>query len=336
MLTLSHVFYLLGALFIGAAVLNAIDRRWPQAAFWAILSAPCLAGDPIAAATKAGTQWPAQLMGGGVIALAVLAAISRARPATDDPAQAAAREASATRLGDQIFLPVLAIPVLVAGIVLTARIPVLVIGPLLAARIPSSLLLRLFEPTQLALVSLGVAAVLALIAALAVTRAHPIHGLTEGRRLLDTIGWPVVLPLLLATLGFVFVQTGVGTAVAALADAVIPTDSALACLLAFGLGMVAFTAIMGNAFAAFPVMMAGIGLPLLVKHHGANPAALGAMGMLTGYCGTLITPMAANFNIVPVLLLELRDPHAVIRAQWPTALALLLANLVLMSILVFR
>lgn len=323
MLTLSHVFYLLGALFVGAAVQNAIDRRWPQAAFWAILSAPCLAGDPIAAATKAGTRWPAQLMGGGVLALAVLAAISRARPATDDPAQTAAREASATRLGNQLFLPVLAIPVLVAGLVL-------------AARIPGSPLPWLFEPAQLALVSLGVAAALALIAALAVTRAHPIHGLTEGRRLLDTIGWPVVLPLMLATLGFVFAQTGVGTAVAALTDAVIPTESALACLLAFGLGMVAFTAIMGNAFAAFPVMMAGIGLPLLVKHHGANPAALGAMGMLTGYCGTLVTPMAANFNVVPVLLLELRDPNAVIRAQWPTALALLLTNLVLMSILVFR
>ncbi|TMQ15549.1 MAG: DUF979 family protein [Deltaproteobacteria bacterium] len=78
-----------------------------------------------------------------------------------------------------------------------------------------------------------------------------------------------------------------------------------------------------------------IGLPLLVKQHGAHAAALGAMGMLTGYCGTLVTPMAANFNIVPVLLLELRDPHAVIRAQWPTALALLVANLVLMSLLVF-
>src|SRR5204862_3556433 len=128
--------------------------------------------------------------------------------------------------------------------------------------------------------------------------------------------------------------TGVGKAIAALVGDVIPTDSAIACLIAFGLGMVAFTAIMGNAFAAFPVMMAGIGLPLLVKQHGAHAAALGAMGMLTGYCGTLVTPMAANFNIVPVLLLELRDPHAVIRAQWPTALALLVANLVLMSLLV--
>ena len=37
--------------------------------------------------------------------------------------------------------------------------------------------------------------------------------------------------------------------------------------------------------------------------------------MLTGYCGTLMTPMAANFNIVPAALLELDDPYAVIRAQ---------------------
>jgi uncharacterized membrane protein len=93
---------------------------------------------------------------------------------------------------------------------------------------------------------------------------------------------------------------------------------------------------MGNAFAAFPVMTAGIGLPLLVVRHGADPAALGAIGMLTGYCGTLLTPMAANFNIVPAVLLELRDDYGVIRAQWPTALALIVANIVLMGVFVFR
>ena len=83
--------------------------------------------------------------------------------------------------------------------------------------------------------------------------------------------------------------------------------------------MALFTIIMGNAFAAFPVMTAGIGLPLLIGQHHADAAALGALGMLCGYCGTLLTPMAANYNIVPVALLELRDPNGVIRAQWPTA-----------------
>ena len=47
---------------------------------------------------------------------------------------------------------------------------------------------------------------------------------------------------------------------------------------------------------------------------------LGALGMLTGYCGTLLTPMAANFNLVPAALLELDDPNGVIRMQVGTAL----------------
>ncbi len=322
MLTLTHVFYVIGATLVGAAALNLRDRRWLQAAFWAILAAPCLVGDQILAASKAGTQWPAQVLGAGVIALALLAWRIRARKVVDDPEQARAREASAARLGNQLFLPALAIPGITFVLVLGARID--------ALRITAWI-----DPRQLPLIALGLAATLAMVFGIALTRARPVHGLTEGRRLLDSIGWPLALPLLLATLGGLFVETGVGKAISALVGEVIPTGNAAACLLAFGLGMVAFTAIMGNAFAAFPVMMAGIGLPLLIKLHGAQPAALGAMGMLTGYCGTLITPMAANFNVVPVLLLELRDPHAVIRAQWPTALALLIANLILMSLLVF-
>jgi len=134
---------------------------------------------------------------------------------------------------------------------------------------------------------------------------------------------------MLATLGTVFTQTGVGAALAHVVSAVIPTDNRAACVVAYGVGMIGFTIIMGNAFAAFPVMTAGIGLPLLVHGHHADPAALGALGMLTGYCGTLLTPMAANYNIVPVLLLDLRSEYSVIRMQWPTALALATFNLIL-------
>jgi uncharacterized membrane protein len=323
MLTLSHILDLLGALLLGTAVLNARDRRWSAAAFWALLATPFLFGDAIIAANKAGTRWPAQAMGIGVIALALVASQMRARAQVDEDDAAAARAASAARLGNRLFIPALAIPAFTIALVL--GVPHLPWG---AA--------ALLEPSQLTLISLGVAAMLALIVALLVTRAHPIHGLGEGRRLLDTIGWAAVLPMMLATLGAVFDKTGVGTAIATVVHAMIPTDSRLACLFVFGLGMVGFTAIMGNAFAAFPVMMGGIGLPLLVKLHGADPAALGSIGMLTGYCGTLLTPMAANFNIVPAVLLELSDEYGVIRAQWPTALVLLAANLILMAALVFR
>jgi uncharacterized membrane protein len=319
-LTLTHVFFVMGALLVATAVLNALERRWWNAAFWAIPAIPCLIGDQILAAAKAGTKWPAQAMGVGVVALALIAPRTRGGVKEGDPVL---REASAARLGDRLFIPALTIPVIVAVLVLYVRY---VGWPIT----------RLLDVNQAALISLGIAAMVALVIALVVTRARPVHGLTEGRRLIDTIGWAVVLPTLLATLGAVFVDTGVGKAVAALVGHVIPTQSWLACLLAFGLGMVVFTAIMGNAFAAFPVMMAGIGLPLLVVRHGADPAVLGAMGMLTGYCGTLLTPMAANFNIVPAILLELRDQHGVIRAQVPTALVLLAANLVLMAVFVFR
>ena len=84
------------------------------------------------------------------------------------------------------------------------------------------------------------------------------------------------------------------------------------------------------------MITAGIGLPLLIRLHGADAAVVGSLGMLTGYCGTLLTPMAANFNIVPAALLELDDSNGVIRAQWPTAIMLLAVNLALMMWLAFR
>ncbi|MBC7976214.1 MAG: DUF979 domain-containing protein, partial [Myxococcales bacterium] len=54
MLTLAHIFYGVGALFIGTAILDARSRRWAAAAFWAILAAPFLLGDAVLAAAQAG------------------------------------------------------------------------------------------------------------------------------------------------------------------------------------------------------------------------------------------------------------------------------------------
>jgi uncharacterized membrane protein len=105
---------------------------------------------------------------------------------------------------------------------------------------------------------------------------------------------------------------------------------------AYCVGMALFTIVMGNAFAAFPVMTAAIGLPLIVYGFHGNAVIMGAIGMLAGYCGTLTTPMAANFNIVPAALLELPDRYGVIRVQIPTAIPLLIGNILLMYVLVFR
>ena len=58
--------------------------------------------------------------------------------------------------------------------------------------------------------------------------------------------------------------------------------------------------------------------------------------MLAGFCGTLMTPMAANFNIVPAALLELKDQYGVIKAQIATALPLLAANILIIYLAAFR
>ena len=317
MIGLGFVYALAGLMFAAVAVLSALDashpRRWGNAAFWGLVAASFLVGDRIGN------------LGNGVlvIALALVAGfglLGRGAPATTTPAE---RTASALRLGERLFLPALIVPA-------TAILGALVLGKLAIAGRP------LMDPKQATLISLALGALIAAAAAMAMLRPPPLAPLQEGRRLMDTVGWAALLPQALAALGAVFAAAGVGRVVGDLIGAVIPLDSRLAVVCAYTLGMAGFTAVMGNAFAAFPVMTAAIGLPLIVRKFGGDPAIMGAIGMLSGFCGTLTTPMAANFNIVPVALLELPDRWAVIRAQLPTALALLAVNTALMYLLVFR
>lgn len=181
-----------------------------------------------------------------------------------------------------------------------------------------------------ALVGIGIAAIIAMCAALYITRGTINQGFHEGRRLIDAIGWTAILSQLLAALGYLFNLAGVGKIISSAVASVVPADNVFLIVVAYCIGMVLFTMIMGNAFAAFAMITSAIGIPMLVVAHGANPAAVGAIAMLAGYCGTLMTPMAANFNIVPVALLEMRDQYGVIKAQIPIALAMLVLNILLM------
>lgn len=315
-LRVEYVYWLCGLVLVACALRELRARRPAHAAFWGILAAIFLLGDVVKAAATQGSALPEQLAGAGVIALGLIAGFLRRAPTVESAPEAERRSISAARLGHWLFVPALIIPF--GTLVFTLLQPFVPFGGIAA--------LGRADGTLLAL---ALACVLAAIAALALTRARTRDAINETGRLLDALSWAALLPMLLAMLGAVFAVTGVGEAIAHLTAAAIPVQSRLACVLAFAAGMVAFTAIMGNAFAAFPVMMAGVGLPLLIGQHHAQPAALGALGMLTGYCGTLLTPMAANFNIVPAALLELRDTYGVIRAQWPTALSLLAINLTL-------
>jgi uncharacterized membrane protein len=321
-LRVEYVYWLCGALLAACALRELRARRWAHAAFWGILAAIFLLGDAIKSAAAHGNAMPEQLVGAGVIALGLIAGFLRRAPVAESAPEHERRSASAARLGHRLFMPALIIPF--GTLVFTLLQPFVRVGGI-----------DRLGRADATLLALGLACVLAGFAALALTRARARDAIAETGRLLDALSWAALLPMLLAMLGAVFAVSGVGEAIAHLTAAAIPVQSRLACVLAFAAGMVAFTVIMGNAFAAFPVMMAGVGLPLLIGQHHAQAAALGALGMLTGYCGTLLTPMAANFNIVPAALLELRDPNGVIRAQWPTALWLLAINLALIWFFAF-
>lgn len=181
-----------------------------------------------------------------------------------------------------------------------------------------------------ALVGLGIASVASIIVALAITKSQPMHSLNEGRRLIDSIGWAAILSQFLAALGYLFNQAGVGDTVAQIVKMMIPENMLLVNVIAYCAGMMIFTVVMGNAFAAFAVITTGIGIPLLVMENGGNAAIIGVIGMLSGYCGTLMTPMAANFNIVPAALLELKNKHHVIMMQVIPGLIILAFNIFVM------
>lgn len=304
-------------MFAGIAAFSLRDRsnakRLGNAAFWGLLAISFLFGSKIGDLAN----------GLLVLALVLLAGTGALGRGSPQSTSQQARERLAEAHGSSIFVPVLLIPAAAIAGSLTLG------GASIAG-------VRLIEPGQVTLIALALAFVIALVAAVIWLRPPVWAPLEEGRRLTDTIGWAIILPQMLAALGAVFALSGVGDAIGRVAASSLPLGHPLGAVAAYCIGMAVFTMIMGNAFAAFPVMTAAIGVPLIIHEFGGNAAVVGAIGMLSGYCGTLATPMAANFNIVPAALLELPDRNAVIKAQIPTAIPLLIANILLMYFLAFR
>ncbi len=314
MIKIGVVYLVAGLIFAAFSALSFLDRgnrkRLGNGLFWGLVAVSFLAGDHLGD------------FGNGLLILALagiagLGWLGRGEPPTTDAAE---RQALAERFGNRLFLPALVLPLVVAIGVLASRL-----------QLDGGLL----DPKQATLISLAAAAVLATLVALVILRQPPVSPFQEGLRLADTVGWAALLPQTLAALGAIFALAGVGEQIGELVTTYLPVDTRLAAVSVYCLGMAAFTMIMGNAFAAFPVMTAGVALPILIKHFGGDPAVICAIGMLSGFCGTLMTPLAANFNLVPPALLELPDRYAVIKAQIPTALPLLLVNTVLMYVLAF-
>ncbi|MCU6681450.1 DUF979 domain-containing protein [Leclercia sp. H6W5] len=325
----SYLYWLAGLILLIVALMSFRDkanpRRFTTGLFWGIYGLLFLLGN-----------WTYELVGDkrtvhiavgvAVVGLALIAGFGGVRLGSYHQRTTEERESSAKRLGNRLFLPALAIPV------------VTVVGVLMFNHIPG-LQETLFGPgnhsTLVTLFSMTVGSLVGLAMAVKMTHEKVHQPLQEARRLLDSIGWAFILPQILATLGLLFTAAGVGEGISYLTQTYLAVDSRFIAVAVYAIGMALLTMVMGNAFAAFPIVTAGIGIPILVLQHGGNPAVMAAIGMFSGYCGTLMTPMAANFNIVPAALLELPDKNAVIKAQVLTGVLLLIANVFLLYFLMF-
>ncbi len=283
------------------------EHRLGRAVFWGLYALSFLAGSWLDATAN----------GALVVALVAASCLLPSRPGRLPAGQAPVLLSAPWRLVLPIFL-----------------LPMLTAAGVLAIHILAQHGLPITSRQQSTPVALVAAALMSLLAAMALLRAPLDMAIHQGRRLLDAIGPVAVLPQLLASFGTVLAQAGLGQTITATLARAWPQPEPWLAVLLYGGGMVLLTVLLGNAFAAFPIMTVGVALPMLVQQHHADPAATAAVGMLCGYCGTLLSPLAANFNLVPVGLLGLDDRLAVIKAQAPTAIMLLLVNLLLLALVI--
>ena len=332
-----YLMWLAGIMLLVVAILSWRDRANPRrlttGLFWALYGLVFLVGDwttqmmsSLMGSDAAGTRMLHITIGVIVVIMALIAGLGGVRLGRYHQRSDEEKQASALRLRNKLFLPALAIPVVtVVGVLAFNHVPGLqdvVFGPGNHA-------------TLVTLFSMMVGCVIGWLVALKLTHEKPVQSMQETRRLLDSIGWAFILPQILATLGLLFTSAGVGSAISHLTETWLAVDNRFVAVTVYAVGMALLTMIMGNAFAAFPIITAGVGIPILVLQHGGNPAVMAAIGMFSGYCGTLMTPMAANFNIVPAALLELPDRNAVIKVQIPTGVLLLSVNIFLLYFLMF-
>lgn len=300
---LLDVFYaLIGFLMIALAAYTFTNKqhqaRIGTSIFWTILGVVFAFGELI----------PANIVGVLLIVLGCLTASKQVKMLPSKPLDGEFAKNQAEKLKNKVFIP----PVVIAIVALVVAQFTTISGT----------------------AAIGISAIVAMAITLVVLKATPKYIIEDGVRMLDSVGPVSILPQLLTALGAVFTAAGVGEVIASGISTVIPAGNLLIGSAAYCIGMAVFTMIMGNAFAAFDVITAGVGVPFVFA-QGANPAIAGALALTAGYCGTLMSPMGANFNIMPAALLEIDDKNAIIKHQFPVAIILLVVHIFLMYFLAF-
>lgn len=302
--SLGAVYLITGLVLVCFAVVTIADRdhprRWGTGAFWLILGVIFGAGGFL-------PHWVTGML---VLAMVTLDGAGQVRhgPIGERKTEHVPHNRP---LGDWIFLPVIAIPAVTFTFALTFR----ALG---------------LDANRGALVGLGYGSVLAMVTAVSLTGSTPRALMVEGRRLNELMGAVSILPQLLASLGVIFTAARLGDFIASGIVRFVPADHLFLLVVANCLSMTVLTMVLGNSFAALPVIAAGVLEPLIIRPFGADPSTVAILTLTVGASGTLMTPMAANFNLVPVALLGMKSEYAVIRAQIPCAIALWTVHVVFM------
>lgn len=298
---LEVIYIVIGLITLYTGIKNARDKENPSrfgtALFWCALGVVLAFG-----------RWiPPKAVGVLVLIMTIPAVFKKVKIGKVDAPSEESMKAMFEKVGMKVFLPALSIGVF-------------------------AILFAIFLPAIGAIVGIGAGIIVSIILLIAFDRDNtPKVFLNDSERLMSAVGPLSMLPMLLASLGAIFTAAGVGDVIASLVGKVIPQGNVNVGIIVFAIGMMLFTIIMGNGFAAITVMTVGIGAPF-VLNYGANPVVIGMIALTCGYCGTLCTPMAANFNIVPVAMLDMKDKWGVIKNQIVPALFLIVFQIIYMII----
>ena len=299
---LNVVWVIIGLITIYAGIKNLLDKENPSrvgtAVFWCSFGIVC----------GFGSWLPAKVSGVLVLIMCLPPIFKKVKIGKTDNPTKEHTEQQFKKIGMKIFVPAFSVAV-------------------------CSLFFALFSNmSSMVAITVGVIVAMVLLMAFDAKQNKPAVFLNDSERFLGITGPLSMLPQLLGCLGGVFTAAGVGDVIAQLVEKIVPKGNVNIGIIVYAIGMVLFTMIMGNAFAAITVMTVGIGAPFVLA-YGANPVVIGKLALTCGYCGTLLTPMAANFNILPVAILNMKDRWGAIKNQVLVAIFMLVFQICYMIVL---
>lgn len=299
---LNVVWVIIGLITIYAGIKNLLDKENPSrvgtAVFWCSFGIVC----------GFGSWLPAKVSGVLVLIMCLPPIFKKVKIGKTDNPTKEHTEQQFKKIGMKIFVPAFSVAV-------------------------CSLFFALFSNmSSMVAITVGVIVAMILLMAFDAKQNKPAVFLNDSERFLGITGPLSMLPQLLGCLGGVFTAAGVGDVIAQLVEKIVPKGNVNIGIIIYAIGMVLFTMIMGNAFTAITVMTVGIGAPFVLA-YGANPVVIGMLALTCGYCGTLLTPMAANFNILPVAILNMKDRWGAIKNQVLVAIIMLVFQICYMIVL---